>query len=305
EIAVACLLIAAVAWTGTLLHAMGAWSATRRWVVSLAGALVLAAYALFIADFDYVAERWRAVLLVAAAVFWLVAVPAFAGPRQNAVERMRRIDGRILLRVIGAGLYGIALFAGLALALRAIDVLFELDLRSGIYGHVWGGISFALVPWVVLGGLRDCVRPVAQGGAARAPAASGRAAAAHACRGSAWADCAPTRGRSIREAPWPASRSGSRSSPSRRCLPCTTSSCTRTSHGSSSPRKYRRTSFRRSCWPQAALRRSGCCCSIRGRPRAASGAGCALRQRCFSRSHHSVPGPCCCVPASTASRSSA
>lgn len=165
EIAVACLLIAAVAWTGTLLHAMGAWSATRRWVVSLAGALVLAAYALFIADFDYVAERWRAVLLVAAAVSWLVAVPAFAGPRQNAVERMRRIDGRILLRVIGAGLYGIALFAGLALALRAIDVLFELDLRSEIYGHVWGWISFALVPWVVLGGLRDYVRPIDQGSA--------------------------------------------------------------------------------------------------------------------------------------------
>src|SRR5690606_39228449 len=112
--------------------------------------------------FEYEAERWRAFLLVAAAVAWLVAVPAFAGERAGAVQRMRRIDGRILLRLIGAQLYGIALFAGLALALRAIDVLFELRLRSEIYGHVWGWISFVLVPWVVLGGLRDYVRSLDQ-----------------------------------------------------------------------------------------------------------------------------------------------
>lgn len=162
ETAVACALIAAVAWTGTLLHAMGAWSAMRRWVVTLAAAVVFAAYALLVADFEYEAERWRAFLLVWAAVAWLIALPAFAGARASAVERMRRMDGRILLRLIGAGLYGVALFAGLALALRAIDVLFELELRGEIYGHVWGWISFVLVPWVVLGGLRDYVRPIEQ-----------------------------------------------------------------------------------------------------------------------------------------------
>lgn len=162
ETAVACALIAAVAWTGTLLHAMGGWSAMRRWVVTLAGAVVFAVYALLVIDFEFEAERWRAFLLVWAAVAWLIALPAFAGARASAVERMRRVDGRILLRLIGAGLYGVALFAGLALALRAIDVLFELDLRGEIYGHVWGWISFVLVPWVVLGGLRDYVRPIEQ-----------------------------------------------------------------------------------------------------------------------------------------------
>lgn len=162
ETAVTCALIIAVAWTGTLLHAMGAWSSMRRWGVTLAGALVVAAYGLFVADFQYQAEQWRAALLVGAALAWVVAVPAMAGDRSNAVERMRRIDGRILLRVIGAGLYGIALFAGLALALRAIDVLFELSLRGEIYGHVWGWITFVLVPWVVLGGLPDYVRPLEQ-----------------------------------------------------------------------------------------------------------------------------------------------
>lgn len=160
ELGVACVLILAVAWTGTLLHAMGVWNATRRWAVTVGGALVVALYALTVQNFEYEAEAWRAALLVAAAVLWVAALPAFAGPRDNAVARMRSVDGRILLRVIGAALYGIALFAGLALALRAIDVLFELDLRAEIYFHVWGWIAFVLVPWIVLGGLSYYVRPI-------------------------------------------------------------------------------------------------------------------------------------------------
>jgi hypothetical protein len=69
------------------------------------------------------------------------------------------VDGRILLRLIAVVLYGLALFAGLALALAAIDTLFELDLEGEIYGHVFGWIFFVLVPWVVFGGLDDYVRP--------------------------------------------------------------------------------------------------------------------------------------------------
>ena len=159
ELAVTCVLIVAVAWTGTLLHALGRWDATRRWVFTAAGAAVVGIYGVAVADFEYEGERWRALLLAAAAVLWLFAVPAFAGARENAVERMRRVDGRILLRMIGALLYGLALFAGLALALRAVTVLFELEPHNEIYGHVWGWIFFVLVPWIVLGGLQDYVRP--------------------------------------------------------------------------------------------------------------------------------------------------
>jgi len=52
-----------------------------------------------------------------------------------------------------------ALFAGLALALAAVDTLFELELEGEIYGHVFGWIHIVLVPWVVFGGLDDYVRP--------------------------------------------------------------------------------------------------------------------------------------------------
>lgn len=162
EVAVACALLIAVAWTGTLLHALGTWDAPRRWVFTIGGAFVIAIYALAVQDFQYTAEHWRAVLLVAAAVLWLIALPAFARRDGSLVERMRRVDGRILLRMIGALLYGAALFAGLALALRAIDVLFELSLDGEIYGHVWAWIFFVLVPWIVLGGIEDYVRPLEQ-----------------------------------------------------------------------------------------------------------------------------------------------
>ena len=162
EVGVAAFLMLVVAWTGTMLHAMGAWDASRRWSVTVAGVVIGGLYAAFVADFEYDAETWRAVLLCAAGVFWLIALPAFGGPREGRVERMRRIDGRILLRLIGAGLYGAALFAGLALALAAVDSLFELELDGEIYGHVFGWIAFVLVPWIVLGGLADYVRPLEQ-----------------------------------------------------------------------------------------------------------------------------------------------
>jgi hypothetical protein len=65
--------------------------------------------------------------------------------------------------VMGVLLYGAALFAGLALALAAVDTLFELDLRGTIYGHVFGWIFLALVPWVVAGGLPAYTAPADHG----------------------------------------------------------------------------------------------------------------------------------------------
>jgi len=159
EIAVPCALLFVVAWTGTLLHAMGRLDAARRWALTACGALLVGAYAWKVVDFRYEAEAWRAGLLLGAAVAWLVAVPAFGGRggTEGRVEWMRRVNGRFVLRVIGAVLYGAALFAGLALALAAVDNLFELHLDEETYGHVWGWIAFVLIPWIVLGGLDDYV----------------------------------------------------------------------------------------------------------------------------------------------------
>lgn len=153
------------AWSATLLHALGRIGTRTRWLITGAGVLSAALYGILIADFAKVTEIWRAAALAAAAFFLLMAVPAFTTERVHATDRMREVDGRIVLRVIGVLLYGGALFAGLALALAAINTLFELDLESTIYGHVFGWIFLALVPWVVAGGLDDYVRPHTEAGA--------------------------------------------------------------------------------------------------------------------------------------------
>jgi hypothetical protein len=168
EIAVTAALMATAAWTATLLHGLGVFSARTRWAVTLAGAAAAGAYGGFVLDVDRAAEGWRAAMLMGAAVLWLAAVPVFArlrglrgdaAARDAAVDLMRTVTGRTLLRVLGALLYSAALFAGLALALGAIDTLFELELEGSIYAHVFGWIFFVLAPWIVIGGIEEYLRP--------------------------------------------------------------------------------------------------------------------------------------------------
>ncbi|HSJ33287.1 MAG TPA: DUF4153 domain-containing protein, partial [Longimicrobiales bacterium] len=158
EIGVIIVLTGAVAFTATLLHALGAWPARTRWLVTAGGAGAAALYGLLVLNLRWEAEAWRAATLVAAGALALLAAPAFAG-RAGATERFRRVTGRLLLRTIAVLIYALALFAGLALALGAVNTLFELDLDARIYFHTFGWIFFVLVPWVIVGGLPDYVRP--------------------------------------------------------------------------------------------------------------------------------------------------
>jgi hypothetical protein len=107
-------------------------------------------------DLERGAEGWRAALLLGAAVLWLASMPWI---HARSIDEMRAVTGRVLLRTLGALLYSVALFIGLALALRAIDTLFELSLDGEIYGHVFGWIFVALALWIVIGGIADYVRP--------------------------------------------------------------------------------------------------------------------------------------------------
>jgi hypothetical protein len=160
ETAIAGALMLTAAWTGTVLHAFGAWSERRRWAVTLGGAVAAGAYAFLVLDLQLASEGWRAAMLLGAAVLWLVSVPVLAGPAEGRVDRVRAVTGRVLLRAIGAVLYCGALYLGLALAIGAINTLFELNLEGTIYGHVWGWIFLVLAPWIVIGGLDEYVQPV-------------------------------------------------------------------------------------------------------------------------------------------------
>jgi hypothetical protein len=158
ETAVVATLIASAAWGATLLHAAGTIGSRARWTFTLGAAALAGIYGATVADFSRVSEIWRAFLLLGAALCALVAAPAFAAGGEARIDVMRRMNGRLVLRMVGVGVYAAALYAGLALALAAVDTLFELELRGQLYAHVFAWIFLALVPWVIVGGLPDYVR---------------------------------------------------------------------------------------------------------------------------------------------------
>ncbi len=157
---VAAVLIAFSAWSATLLHAMGSIRSRTRWIVNGAAGAAGAAYMLFTGDFGHETEGWRAFMLMGAAILIAFSVPGWARAAGDPVLRLRRINARITLRMAGIILYGLALFAGLAVALAAIDNLFELHLDGDIYGHAFVWIMAVLVPLVIVGGLDDYVSPI-------------------------------------------------------------------------------------------------------------------------------------------------
>ncbi|HEX6307671.1 MAG TPA: DUF4153 domain-containing protein [Longimicrobiales bacterium] len=164
EVAVILLLSGAAAFVATMLHALGALGVRGRWIVTASGAVAAALYGRFALDLELEAQAWRAAALVAAAALIVLGAPALAA-RSGRTERFRRVTGRLVLRMIGVLLYAAALFAGLALALGAVNTLFELDLDARIYLHTFGWVFMVLVTWVVMGGVPDYVRPAEQPGA--------------------------------------------------------------------------------------------------------------------------------------------
>ena len=160
ELAVPVALAFLVAWGATLLHALGRITPLQRAAITLVGGLLACAYAGWVINFEHEAEVWRAFVLVAGMVAAVAAVPAAFTRNADPNLAFRRINGRILLRAIGVLLYASALFAGLALALGAVDKLFELHLHGEIYAHVFGWLMVGLVPWVLVGGLPDYVAPL-------------------------------------------------------------------------------------------------------------------------------------------------
>lgn len=169
ELAVCGALIIAGAWTATLLHALGRLSATQRWATTLGTALLVGVYGIFVIDFQLASEGWRAAMLLAAAVCFVAAAPFFgvrlrgeadAAGADDRIAMMRAVTGRFILRLIGAALYCAALYAGLALAIGAVNTLFELGIQGEIFGHVAAWIFVALAPWIVAGGVDDFVAPV-------------------------------------------------------------------------------------------------------------------------------------------------
>ncbi|HEX7049005.1 MAG TPA: DUF4153 domain-containing protein [Longimicrobiales bacterium] len=138
----------------TLLHARGRLGARGRWVGAVLAVAVAAYYAFAIFDPELESEGWRAALLAAASVALLSLLPVVEGGAATARrERFWLFNARLAARVATVAGYGLALFLGLAAALGSVTALFDVDVSGVAYGHLFGWIAFALVPWIVVGGV--------------------------------------------------------------------------------------------------------------------------------------------------------
>lgn len=151
----------------SVLRARGVLSPAARWGATGLALVLAGAYAAFLFDADRSAEGWRAASLAAAAWLALALVPALGGGDERARRwRIWRFDALLLQRMVAVGLYGAALFAALAGAVSAVRSLFELSTPEHLYQDIAGAVFFALVPWVVAGGVPALA---AEGAAAPAP----------------------------------------------------------------------------------------------------------------------------------------
>ena len=127
------------------------------------GALLIGALGLLVPlAFHLMSRDWSQTLLVTRflhleiALHLTVAIAPFLGQSgDNAFWQYNRI---LFLRFLTGALFTLVLFAGLALALAALDKLFGVDVDSDLYFHLFWLLAFFFSPWYFVAGVpRDLV----------------------------------------------------------------------------------------------------------------------------------------------------
>jgi hypothetical protein len=128
------------------------WGAGVRAALWAAGAGLLAWF--MVAWFDWsesvAAGRY---LQLSAAFHLLVAVAPFVGT--GAVHGFWQYNKTLFLRALTAALFSAVLYAGLAVALLALDNLFGLDVEPGWYARLMLILGFLVNTWLFLGGVPE------------------------------------------------------------------------------------------------------------------------------------------------------
>jgi hypothetical protein len=156
----------------SLLRARGVIGDGARWAGTALVLAAAAAYGAWVVDTERETEAFRFAALLGAAAMALSLV-SVVGVRDH--ERRRRdfwrFNAMLLARIASVVAYGGALFAALAGAVAAVSSLFELKTPDHLYQDLFGAVFFALVPWVVAGGVPELVAEAEPGGEGRAPRA--------------------------------------------------------------------------------------------------------------------------------------
>jgi hypothetical protein len=159
RVAVTALLAFPLIFTTSVLAAAGALAPARRWM--LVGGSLLAAgfYGGVLFDHETPAELWRAGMLGVAGLLVPTLVPVVAPVTQMSPrERFWLYNTRLVLRLLTAYGFAVALMLGLWAAVAAIQELFDVRIASEVYAHIAGALLLGLAPWALAGGIPALVR---------------------------------------------------------------------------------------------------------------------------------------------------
>ncbi len=97
--------------------------------------------------------HWIRYWLFAAGLHFLVAVGPFF--RRGEHNGFWQFNKSLFLRMLTSGIYSAVLYAGLAVAILAVDQLFEAHIDSKIYFELWVFIACVFNTWFFLAGIPD------------------------------------------------------------------------------------------------------------------------------------------------------
>ena len=131
------------------------WSRSRAIAVQLLGVLLLIGYATAvpwqIEGAPHIYSFRHALLLAALNLF--VSIAPFLG--SGSLNSFWKYNKAIFLRIFTTVIYAGVLFAGLSLALAALDHLFGMNIPGKRYGELWTLITGILASWFFLAGVPD------------------------------------------------------------------------------------------------------------------------------------------------------
>jgi hypothetical protein len=126
--------------------------AARRWATPVLGVVVLAGFWAMWTGWSSPIQTLRYIQLSLAFHLFAAFAPYIGSNRPGGFWQYNRI---LFLRFLTAYLYSIVLYAGLAVALLAMDKLFGVHIRSPNYLRLWIVIAFLFSTWFFLGGIPE------------------------------------------------------------------------------------------------------------------------------------------------------
>lgn len=134
-----------------------AWRGFRAWTSLAAALVVLVAIAIAWTGWTRYAQPIRYGLFSATFHFMAAFLP-YVG--RNETNGFWQYNKHLFLRVLTTALYGVVIFAGLAAALGAINVLFKANLPGEVFAYLWIVVTAGFGTWFLLSGMPNALGDV-------------------------------------------------------------------------------------------------------------------------------------------------